>query len=344
LCPSCDAKRAHIFAENVHQNILPKNPIHHVVWTMPKRIRPYFQRNRTLRGLLFQAGWQSWKEYTEWCYPELAGEQAKTGAVMSLHALGSLLNTHPHLHSMILGGLVDTDGRFYQLPQIDTSWLEQRFREKLLTALLKSTAIEPEVVDSMQSWQHSGFNVHVGEQIDPDEDDSRLFIARYLLKCPIALSKIELLEEPLQTTVRYHKETDDQCEYRDFSPLEFLAAISQAIPGTWEQLVRYYGVCSPRTRGAANRDMLVLKSLPAEEINSGREENQLLALPTERKPVSRQWAIWIKNIYEYDPLECPKCNGRMKIKAFIHNPAEIKRICQHLGIQAWQAPRPIRPP
>jgi len=34
----------------------------------------------------------------------------------------------------------------------------------------------------------------------------------------------------------------------------------------------------------------------------------------------------LKKVYEIDPLQCPKCGGSMKIKAFIHDPEEISRI------------------
>ena len=46
----------------------------------------------------------------------------------------------------------------------------------------------------------------------------------------------------------------------------------------------------------------------------------------------------LKKVYEIDPLQCPKCGGSMKIKAFIHDPEEISRICESLGLPDWRAP------
>jgi hypothetical protein len=40
----------------------------------------------------------------------------------------------------------------------------------------------------------------------------------------------------------------------------------------------------------------------------------------------------MKRIYKVDPLECPKCNAQMRILAFLHNPAEISKIIDSLGI------------
>jgi hypothetical protein len=46
----------------------------------------------------------------------------------------------------------------------------------------------------------------------------------------------------------------------------------------------------------------------------------------------------IKKVYEVDPLKCPKCGGKMHIKAFIQDSKEISRICENLGLADWRAP------
>ena len=52
------------------------------------------------------------------------------------------------------------------------------------------------------------------------------------------------------------------------------------------------------------------------------------------------WARLIQKIYEVDPLMCPKCQGRMRILAFIDQPEIIKKILNHLGL----VERKARPP
>ena len=63
VCPSCDAKRAHIFAEHLHENVLLPYPHAHQVYTLPKRIRPFYRFNRRLTGHIYTAAWESWSEY-----------------------------------------------------------------------------------------------------------------------------------------------------------------------------------------------------------------------------------------------------------------------------------------
>ena len=53
------------------------------------------------------------------------------------------------------------------------------------------------------------------------------------------------------------------------------------------------------------------------------------------------WAALIKQIYEIDPLLRPKCGSEMKIKSFVLNPVEIKRIMASLGLPDYRAPPPL---
>jgi hypothetical protein len=50
----------------------------------------------------------------------------------------------------------------------------------------------------------------------------------------------------------------------------------------------------------------------------------------------------IRKIYEVDPLVCPKCNGRMRITAFIEEQEVIKKILTHLGIYLAGSEAPPR--
>ena len=51
-----------------------------------------------------------------------------------------------------------------------------------------------------------------------------------------------------------------------------------------------------------------------------------------KKRCQKNWARLIRKIYEVDPLVCPKCNGHMRIRAFIEEQEIIKKILTHLGL------------
>ena len=53
----------------------------------------------------------------------------------------------------------------------------------------------------------------------------------------------------------------------------------------------------------------------------------------ELRPVpSKGWAEMIRKVYEVDPMICPRCGGRMKVVAFLTEPAVVDRIIRHLGL------------
>jgi len=65
----------------------------------------------------------------------------------------------------------------------------------------------------------------------------------------------------------------------------------------------------------------------------------ILELQEPSKKHRKNWSRLIQKIYEADPLSCPKCQGRMRMIAFIEDGELIKKILKHLGL--WEVkPRP----
>ncbi len=56
----------------------------------------------------------------------------------------------------------------------------------------------------------------------------------------------------------------------------------------------------------------------------------------------QNWARLIQKIYEVDPLICPKCQGEMRVIAFIEDDQIIKKILDHLGL--WETNNHDPPP
>ena len=328
LCPSCSAKRSHIFAETLHDKILSPHPHKHFVFTIPKRLRVYFKYDRGLFKLLYQAAWKSWKDYAEGVHAD-----GTPAAIMSLHTAGDLLNFHPHLHALVLSGVVDNSGNYLEIINIDRELLTEFFAEEVYKIFLNKGLLSEGDICSMRSWPNSGFSVWVGDGISEDALEQRLFAARYLVRCPLSLDRLSILDDKIVSYAAKEENDENKAETKTFSPLEFLAELSQHIPNTYEQLIRYYGFYSARSRGARRREAELEKLVekPAGELG-------LADTDTDKRPVSKSWARLIKKVYEVDPLKCPKCRGSMKIKAFIKDPKEISRICENLGLADWRAP------
>ena len=171
-----------------------------------------------------------------------------------------------------------------------------------------------------------------GEAILPEQQDSQAFVARYIYRGPIANNRIVIdgdIVTYLTNDGLTHACPPKPWRRWEFDALEFLARITPHIPNKWESTTRYYGAYSSRTRG---------------ELKKRQQQELTILPPTEKKPASRTWAALIKKIYEVDPLTCSKCQGPMKIKAFISDSIEIKRLLANLKIPAFSKPAPIPGP
>ena len=63
----------------------------------------------------------------------------------------------------------------------------------------------------------------------------------------------------------------------------------------------------------------------------------------EAYPVSDQescsnWARLIAQVYEVDPLICPRCSAQMRVLSVITEPEEARKILRHPGCMAEQQP------
>ena len=117
-----------------------------------------------------------------------------------------------------------------------------------------------------------------------------------------------------------HPKTENR--KKTFDALDWLALLVVHIPDRYEQMVRYYGHYSNKSRGMRKKsetDDEIPTVMPGEMSSEQFRSN---------------WARLIKKIYEIDPLLCPKCQGNMKIISFIEEPEIIEKILRHLNL--WQ--------
>lgn len=102
-----------------------------------------------------------------------------------------------------------------------------------------------------------------------------------------------------------------------------LARLVTHIPGKGEQMVRYYGYYSNKSRGMRKK-----------ENNDDNVKCELVTVESDisRKNFRKNWARLIQKIYNVDPLLCPKCGSEMRIISFIEDDATIKKILMHLDL------------
>ena len=174
------------------------------------------------------------------------------------------------------------------------------------------------------SWQHSGFQVFRGEQIRAGDADSLERLSRYIVRSPIALSRMTYDRE--NALVSYSGKATGATKV--YPALDFLAQLIAQTPAPREQMVRYLGYYSNKSRGMRKKETI-------------KDSEATQAVPS-RRPGSKRWARLIAKVYLVDPLTCPKCQKPMKIVSFIEQQDVIAKILKHLGI--WELPVAHAPP
>lgn len=324
ICPSCSTKRAVRFAEHISDVVLKDDhiPLHHMVFSIPKRLRSYFRYNRRLCSILFQSAWGVLEEV-------YSTDIAEPGAVLTLQTAGEALNWNPHLHGMGTAGVFRKDtGEFLKMNTPGTEYLTERFATLVLAKLCKQDLLTDDITSQILSQQHSGFSVWIG---DPFQDkDSERFVAKYVERGPVSLEKLALDETSgkLLYTMKDHT-------VHEHDPLDFLALLTSHIPNTYESITRYYGWYSCRARGERKKAAL---------LQTHTEKQQHEPINDEDTTPSSWWVRCIKRVYEVNPLECPNCKSQMRIISFMQDPLEIKKIMKSQGIAQSRPPPQIHTP
>ena len=259
FCPSCHQKNVQTTAAFFTARVLAPVPHRHYVLAIPKMLRPYFQRHRSLLKCLCALAHQSLTEYLRTAASpsppsgERAGVRGRLDSlhpalILTLHTFGEYLDFHPHVHAVVADGLFTRDGVFHPLPELPLQPLEELFRAHVLKFLVTLKLLCPERVQVLLSWKHSGFNVHHGDPVPPENKAELEKLAQYILRNPFSVEKMTM-ESPTDTII-YRSRLNPKINrnFEVFTPTDFLAAITQHIPDKGAQMVRYYGWYSNKIR------------------------------------------------------------------------------------------------
>ena len=189
--------------------------------------------------------------------------QAVPGAIIARATAGELANPHPHLHAIVSCGAWADGGRGDCLrawpSHLTGEQLEMLFRREVLALLVKREHLAQGTAEKLMQWSPSGFSVWLGDPIEPHEVESRLRLARYIVKSPVALDRMEYDAKSCMVAYR----SVSQGRSRTITALDFMADLSVHIPNPGEHNVRppfgrcpcnraagaivsYLGRCSPR--------------------------------------------------------------------------------------------------
>jgi predicted RNA-binding Zn-ribbon protein involved in translation (DUF1610 family) len=134
-CPKCQASAAQRWLEARQADLLPVE-YYHVVFTLPAPIAAIAYYNKAMiYGLLFEIAAETLRAIA--ADPKHLG--AQIGATLVLHTWGSALTHHPHVHGIVPGGGLSSDGDHWVACKpgffLSVRVLSRLFRRRFLEAL-----------------------------------------------------------------------------------------------------------------------------------------------------------------------------------------------------------------
>ncbi|MCF7688517.1 MAG: transposase [Cephaloticoccus sp.] len=314
LCASCHQRRTLTLAGSISGDLCIPVPHRHIVLTVPRLLRGVFQREPTLLHELFHAAQEV---LVLWLRERTGHPDGQPGIIAALQTFGDFLAWHPHLHLLVTAGVFD-GGAFRLAPTGGWSRLAELWRHAVLRRLREQQAIDDALVSKLLAWRHSGFTLDVGEApLAADDIAGRRRLAEYLLRGPYSLEKITY--EPRTGCVLYRSEKHwrTRRNFEVFSAVEFIAAVLRHLPAKGSPLVRYYGVYSNKSRGRHN---------PA----NARPGDSAAVVPARRKRSA--WRQLILKVWGSDPLQCPLCQGRLRLLELVEEEADVRQVLTPLGL------------
>ena len=280
-CPSCHQKRALLTALHVADEVC--SPVAHrqVVLTIPKRLRLHTRFDRRLLGQLCCCAARCLQTELQRL---LGRHDVMPGLIAAVQTHGELLHWHPHIHMLVTCGAFSPEGKFLDVAELHTEALRTAWQEAVFALYLAEEKIDPEVVENMRTWPHSGFSVDQSVFLPAGDGPGIERLVGYMTRCPFSLSRLVKVSKTGQVIYKAEKETcrafpdpralwkkgtgtvcrngpkgatHKRClsrfsrgrNFQLLDPLDFLAEFTQHIPPKGTHLIRYYGWYSNKARG-----------------------------------------------------------------------------------------------
>lgn len=156
-CPKCQTRAKERWLDRQRAQLLPV-PYFHVVFTLPHELNALIRFNaRALYSLLFETAAQTLQEFAE--NPRWLG--GTLGFTLVLHTWSQTLMHHPHVHGLVSGGALATDGHWQPAKSgflFPVQALSRVFRGKYLDALVtlrQHGALRvPQTLTDITAWTH----------------------------------------------------------------------------------------------------------------------------------------------------------------------------------------------
>ncbi len=224
----------------------------------------------------------------------------------------------------------DAKNHYYVAGFMDYDVMRKAWRDRILSVLVDRGAIDHNWAVRLRKRYPKGFMLNGFIQDHRGDRNLMKRLASYIAKMPISEKRILSFDEKRDKVLISYKgpvknksklpghraAVKNQLELLD--PLEFIARVVQHIPDPGQQMTRYFGIYSNAARGKRKK----MKQLGAPDIVEADFE--------ERSAYRRTWRRLIWKIFGADPLLCPRCGMKMRLRKVYTQKSEIDEFfCEH---------------
>jgi len=289
-CPKCQNEAGQRWLAEQSRLLLPV-PYFMVTFTLPEALRAVARSHqRVVYDLLFQTSAAALQELA--ADPRFVGGQI--GCLGVLQTWTRDLIYHPHIHYLVPGGGLSTDGqrwlRAHNAFLVHVKPLSRLFRGKFRAGLTQAGLLE-QVPASVwrQEWVVHCQPVGNGEA-------ALKYLAPYIFRVALSNNRILKLTES-QVTFRYRESDTRQWKSRTLSAEEFIRRFLQHVLPKGFQKVRYYGLFSSGQRVRLTQARQLLGLTPVTKTVEAS------STPTPRRPIL-----------------CPTCGQAMRLDRTLARP------------------------
>ena len=244
-CPKCQTTSKEKWIDKQRQHLLDI-PYFHVVFTVPSELNPVFLGHQSaLYTLLFQAASET--------VLELCADRKYLGAIPGitavLHTWGQNLQFHPHVHMIVTGGGLTSEGKWRNSKKhffLPVRVLSAKFRGKFL-ALLKAQfpALNPSLLNCCyrQKWV-----VYCKPPVD-NAGKVISYLGRYTHRVAISNERILSLKDG-KVTFRWRDYAhNNQVKLMTLDAEEFIRRFLLHVLPSGFRKIRHYGLFASRDKG-----------------------------------------------------------------------------------------------
>ncbi len=253
-CPKCHGKQTQQWLEKRQAELLPCDYFHAVA-TVPSELRDAFRNDQKfMYGLLMRVATEAVKQL---CAKKrhLGG---LPGILAVLHTWNGRLGYHPHVHMLITGGGISTNGEHWEPSRgeflVPVGVLSKKIAAMFRDAVKKRKAgLFARIPAGVWRREWVSFVKHYGH----GNDAVLNYLSRYVFRTAISNARI-LAVDQTHVTFRYKDRGADTWRTTRLPGFEFLGRFLQHVLPRGFHKVRYYGLWHHSKRDLSNRAGLLL--------------------------------------------------------------------------------------